>query len=480
MRHRFLKALHAYYNGIPTVRRMLRFRRRTLLLAVAVVVFGLIIGRELHRGMRQKQALADVRHRGGIVNLHSSNMGIFQQNWAPGINGIMVGIRRLSHRLLRSENSEDVRLVSWNLRSQEDLDLLHMFPELRELTLSGAKVTDAAVERLIGLRKLNTLSLIDAAITEKGVSSIAQLPCLYHLSFQNCAITEQGLKAITQLSGLHLLSFQNCSGVTVDLIQAIRETNPALSIRVVPGVHIPSLQEMPNQKSLTLSGEFATDATLAAMLGDAPGLTMLELDQCDFSDEGLEHISQLSNLTHLTVMNCQVTDQGLQSIGRLAKLDFLRLNGEQITDAGLGYLSPLKDLTWLYLDDTAITDEGIRELYSLKKLRLVSLNDTKVSDRGLAEIAGHSSLEYLSLRGTRITDNGIRPLAGMKSLRSLDLDNSQVTDQSIEDLCRLSLFELHVSGTKMTRQGVERLRERFGESAVPAFREVQRVSEGLE
>ena len=438
---------------------MLRFRLRTLLLLVAVagVVFG-SVGRELHHGLRQKRVIEDVQRRGGLVQLRARK-------------SMVSGVLR---RIWSDEYSADVYKVFWGPRSEEELDLLHGLTELTQLSLSGTTVTDAALGRLVGLRQLHELGLSEAAITEQVLKPLAQLP------------------------SLRRLYLQNCSGVTADTILAIQGANPYLYVEVHPNQRFLPTHNLPQTESLTLTGPLTTDAMLAASLKDARILTQLRLHNCgvtdeglrslrglaqltsldllgngpvastggQFTDQGLEHIGQLSNLTHLSVWNCQLTDQGVHSIGRLTKLDFLELNSGHITDAGLRHLRPLQSLKWLYLHDTAITDEGMCELQGLKKLRLVSLNRARVTDRGLADIARLSSLEHLFLCGTCITDDGISQLAGMKSLRFLDVSETQLTDRSVEDLCSLSLEELRVYRTQITERGVERLKARFGESAV--------------
>ena len=50
-----------------------------------------------------------------------------------------------------------------------------------------------------------------------------------------------------------------------------------------------------------------------------------------------------------------------------------------MTDEGLEHLSQLTELDTLSLESTKVTDDGLRHLGGLSKLRMLQLNKTKVS-----------------------------------------------------------------------------------------------------
>lgn len=490
--------------------RLLRYRRHTLLLLFVLsgvsvgAVFVVLISREVHKELRQRQAVEEVRQRGGVAHRGSR----MNSNSSSGV------VRRVTRYLGGSglmpawyADSGDVESVMWDPHSVEDLDQLHAFPGLSKLRLRGAKVTDAALGKLVGLGQISELWLVDTLVTDEGLALLAQLPSLRSLKLHSCKLVTA--ETLTQLSGLRSLALNDCPLVTIDLIITLQEANPELGVELSPGVHLPAFKAVRNLEILSFTGPLAIDALLAATRKHAQSVTRIGFDKCGvtndglkslrshpqltaidlfgncptkkaradsrftyvagashITDDGLEYFGVLSNLTHLTVMNCQVTDHSMKSIGRLEKLNFLELSGDSITNSGLQYLRQLEGLTSLYLHDTAITDDGLRELQVFRNLSVLSLAGTMVTDQGLTEVATFASLEFLDLSGTRINDKGISQLTKMESLRHLKLDDTPITDQSIEDLCLLPLTRLTVFRTQITENGMERLKQKFGEAAL--------------
>jgi hypothetical protein len=57
-----------------------------------------------------------------------------------------------------------------------------------------------------------------------------------------------------------------------------------------------------------------------------------------------------------------------------------------LTDDGLAHLSGLTDLAELNLSDTPITDAGLAHLAGLKNLKYLEIRNTAVSDRAVARL----------------------------------------------------------------------------------------------
>ncbi len=71
-------------------------------------------------------------------------------------------------------------------------------PDLARLTkiqflgLSGAKITDAGLERLTTLKEVTSIMLDKTLITDEGISSLQKMPKLAHINISETAITEEG------------------------------------------------------------------------------------------------------------------------------------------------------------------------------------------------------------------------------------------------------------------------------------------------
>ena len=63
-------------------------------------------------------------------------------------------------------------------------------------------MTDAALERLAGLPQLQELQLDDAVISQRGLKSLTELPNLRALSFQDCSLSDDSLKALYKARSL--------------------------------------------------------------------------------------------------------------------------------------------------------------------------------------------------------------------------------------------------------------------------------------
>ena len=204
----------------------------------------------------------------------------------------------------------------------------------------------------------------------------------------------------------------------------------------------------------------------------------------DVTDEGLAHLSELTNLSKLELNCAQVTDGGLaqseesdqafkskprQLCRSRQWFDAPPAAGQslrsqvvsaKVTDAGLAHLSELKNLSTLVLWDCAVTDNGLVHLNGLSKLSELSLQGSKISGPGLDQLSGLASLTLLDLSISKVTDEGLAHLAALPKLSYLVLDNTNITDAGLVHLKRLTrLNYLSLTDTKVTKAGVAELKQ---------------------
>lgn len=148
------------------------------------------------------------------------------------------------------------------------------------------------------------------------------------------------------------------------------------------------------------------------------------------SDDGIQHISGLSNLRVLTQSRTSmeshnakpITDAGLSSLNRLTKLQILSLAFADISDGGLVHIKAFPLLETLHLGSDTVTDKGMAHLSSLNNLKELSLRATNVGDAGVAIIVkNHRDLERLNLCHTSITAKCISDLSKLTKLRWLGI-----------------------------------------------------------
>ena len=138
----------------------------------------------------------------------------------------------------------------------------------------------------------------------------------------------------------------------------------------------------------------------------------------DPTDDDLSVVKRLTDLKQLSLFNRKrITDDGLRHLTRLSELQVLALNGTNVRGQGLQHVVHMRNLTGLTLDNTPLTDEGLRYIGELANLEWLHFSNTRITNDGLKHIASLRSLEDLQIRGTSITDEGIKHLAGMTSLK---------------------------------------------------------------
>ncbi|WP_010581659.1 leucine-rich repeat domain-containing protein [Schlesneria paludicola] len=236
-------------------------------------------------------------------------------------------------------------------------------------------------------------------------------------------------------------------------------------------------------KQLTAFPALTTLALTDSPIGDAHmgvigALTQLEslaLDHTQVTDAGLQSISSLEHLRELNLAGCSVTDGGLGSLAGLTELTSLNLNDTQINGLGLVYLSKLNRLEALYLQNTVVDFESIPPLSGLESLKILHLAGTKTGGGIVRAITGLPSLERLYLNGTSIKDEDIPALAAVLAqncphFKGLFVEKTALSDAALEPmhpLADLKEFTLiHVHGTKVTKDGVVRLRKLLPEANV--------------
>jgi hypothetical protein len=152
------------------------------------------------------------------------------------------------------------------------------------------------------------------------------------------------------------------------------------------------------------------------------------------ADELLERLKGQTKLRVLDLRWSDVSDDGLEHLNELTSLQELILSdSREFTDSGLEHLKGLPNLQNLALDHTEITDAGLVHLSSVPRLERLGLCYTRISDNGLPHLSGVTKLQILTLPGS-ITDAGLMHLNRLSSLRLVTVPKTHVTDEGIKNL----------------------------------------------
>jgi hypothetical protein len=123
----------------------------------------------------------------------------------------------------------------------------------------------------------------------------------------------------------------------------------------------------------------------------------------------------------------------------------------------LAFLEDLPDVGVLDLESTAFADPELAHARPLKLIRFLA-KDSSLGDEGLAHLADQAELWEIGLSGTRVTDRGLTHLAGMPRLRFVDLSRLKITDAGLAHLSHLTKIEhLMLAETQIGDDGMSRL-----------------------
>jgi peroxiredoxin len=189
------------------------------------------------------------------------------------------------------------------------------------------------------------------------------------------------------------------------------EPTTAMILKEIDQPTLALLGKLDQLASLTLAGDWVTDARLEEL---RPVLTHVEF---------------------LDVRGRRVSDQGLAAISGLRALKRLTLAQVAITDEGLAPLAQLSSLETLYLTDTPITGAGLRHLQHLPRLREIALDGNRLKDFELAQLDGLASLKILEVH-EGISDRAVAYLKQLKGLRRVLLHRTNITDAGVDELRR--------------------------------------------
>ncbi|XDV53593.1 hypothetical protein PO909_022061 [Leuciscus waleckii] len=311
-------------------------------------------------------------------------------------------------------------------------------PSLRELDLSGNKITESKLRKISPLLehpqcKLQKLVLRSCNISDGGCavlsSALRSNLSLRELDLSGNYFGDSGVKQLSALlkhtqCKLEKLELRACwirDGVCADLSSALR-SNPSL-------------------RELDLSGNNIGDSgvdQLSALLADPQcKLEKLELRSCNISDGGCAVLSSAlrSNLSlrELDLSKNNFGNAGVKQLSTLlkhtqCKLEKLGLRSCNISDGGCADLSSAlrsnpSHLRELDLSENVITDSGMKQLSDLLehpqcKLEKLELRSCYISNRGCADLSSAlrsnpSHLRELDLSGNVITDLGIKQLSAL-------------------------------------------------------------------
>ncbi|CAI5518924.1 unnamed protein product, partial [Closterium sp. Naga37s-1] len=252
-----------------------------------------------------------------------------------------------------------------------------------ELELCGeASLTDAVLAHVAGMTRLSTLDLSNSSgFTTHGLQQLYTLPSLSCLVLYSTPVGGGGdgavsLEGIGAASGLDSLVLENTSVGDGDLepltaLTSLSDLSLGCCYNLTPALML-HVARLTGLEDLSLGGCGMGNEVLP-LLTCLRHLSSLTAPH-GVTDAGLQHLLALPSLQRLSLCDCLgVTSAGMLHVGRLTSLRALSLPNTRVTNEGLQHLTSLTDLISLVLPPGHLT--------ALTRLESLDLRDGSTIDR---------------------------------------------------------------------------------------------------
>lgn len=273
------------------------------------------------------------------------------------------------------------------------------FPNLKSLTLSGERITDAVISRLVG----------------RLWENIVNLGFAYSYNLTDAAVAHIGKTC----KNLETLDLEEC--------------------REIVGRTLQSLAGCPKLRSLDLGWTSVGNIDVQNLRTFTRGCTNLSriiLSGCEgITNADVAGIAACDKLVHVVLTGCsEITDRGVSALAGCPLLEILQLGSCEYVDGSsiISIADRCPNLKKLDLTRCRSLESGVlkklaqcQRLESLDIQECVTLEDdecyTDIDDSGVIALAGCGSLRYLNISDNcKLTDACIIALARTSNVTVLD------------------------------------------------------------
>jgi len=231
---------------------------------------------------------------------------------------------------------------------------------------------------------------------------------------------------------------------------------------------------------LLVSGPEVTDAGAKA-LATLPKLEQLHLTAAKMGPVGLEAISSIKTLRRLTIRYTEgLSDEGVSHLTKLSNLEELVISGgfgkSQLTTAGIRAIAEIRVPPAFQFPNNLLDDDlldllirkgwiyGPASKYATNKkpatpdqVTHINLEGSRVTDKGLRLLQQFPNVGSLWLHGIAVTDESLKLLASFKKLTRLDLTKTKVKGPGLHALIGLPINYIAIEEGELTESAFEAL-----------------------
>jgi hypothetical protein len=264
---------------------------------------------------------------------------------------------------VRIQRDSKGNVASVSVARDREIALLHHYPNLRSVRLSGADVTNAGIKSLVGIKQLSSLTLSRTSVTDFGLSQLKELDSLDRLSLYGTLFSTQAMRRLQYVAGLRTLSLHAPADESqLEFLTEVRQIESLYLSETQWSRQVTEvINQLANLKRLSLSVTDTDDRQLHWIAQIEIPLSLSVMRSPQVTVEGWKELSD-AKLRGLTVMSTSIDDSGLAHLGQIVSLESLAIYEAPVTDAGLAHLEELKSLRSLRLHKSKVTEEGVARL----------------------------------------------------------------------------------------------------------------------
>lgn len=153
--------------------------------------------------------------------------------------------------------------------------------------------------------------------------------------------------------------------------------------------------------------------------------------------------------------DCAANDTIMSYVKGLRGLTSLDIEGSEVTNEGILAIKDLPNLVMLNCGDTAVKGNAVAQIKNLPKFVALTFDCRDQGSRVheiMPVLKGSQAIEYLSLRNGELTDEDLKTIGTMSNLRELLISyNSNLTEKCLTDVAKLQhLINFRSSGNPVS------------------------------
>ena len=345
------------------------------------------------------------------------------------------------------------------ISDQQILPLLKL-KTIKWWALSGTAVTDECVAEIVDELQPERMWLGQTQISDKCLEVLSGCDSLRYLAIEATSTTDKGLEALSKSADLRSLSlgspFYTAKGIRT--LGSLKSLESLYLDRLPVASSMQEIASLKSLKTLSLRGTGIGDKELS-LLASLNDLEVLHVDSTLIGDSGMKAAKAWKSLRELTARGTLLSDTGLEHLSECEQLERLEISGSASTLPGVINLLQQEQGRTLeeslgVVFETEVSDNG--------KLLSLDLSPVRMSDEHVELLKPLQDLQWLKMPNNRLSQAGVEALVNLRfaRLQLLNIDGAQIGDEALSDLSKLdSLRNLHVVGTSVTAEAIQKLRD---------------------